>query len=418
MQPLHIPGAKAVATALCLLVPLSAAAQSTSGVDTGAPWNIYWNRIDDQGELPWSVSDLVSSPLDFGGWASAGFTSNAHGNRTGNGNAPLPLNNVADTPVLNQIWVYAEKPLDMDAKAIDWGFRLDLVYGADGPDAQAGGDQSWDFGWNTSRDYGLAIPQLYAELGIHSATLRTGYGIGLQGFEANQAVDNFFYSHNYAFGYGVPGTFSGVTVEYAVNDSLDVIGGWTTGWDSWWSNYLSGSTFMGGLTWLPSDGTTLTYHVTAGDFGDGTAKNGMESNAGRIYAHAIVFTYEISERADYVLEHTLGSNTGLGQRNNQWYSVTNYLMYDICDRWSVGGRLEWFRDEDGQRVDVNGAGPGSFYEATLGLNWEPNANVRVRPEVRWDWFAGQGLPFDSRDGGMTGTSANQFTGSLDVVVTF
>ena len=46
------------------------------------------------------------------------------------------------------------------------------------------------------------------------------------------------------------------------------------------------------------------------------------------------------------------------------------------------------------------------------------ANVRIRPELRWDWFVGQGRPFDSRDGGMTGTSVHQFTGALDVVLTF
>jgi hypothetical protein len=259
---------------------------------------------------------------------------------------------------------------------------------------------------------------LYGEVGIHELIFRVGYAIGLQGFEANQAVDNFFYSHNCAFGYGVPGTFAGAVVEYDINQQLHVIGGWTTGWDSWWSNYLSASTFMGGLTWTPANDTSLTYHVTAGDFGDGTAKNGASSNAGQIYAHAIVLTYQFSDRAEYVLENTFGSNTGIGANNNQWYSFTGYLSYDLNDCWSAGARIEWFRDEDGQRVDMNGAGPGSFYEATFGLNWKPHSNIRIRPELRWDWFDGQGRPFDSRDGGMTGTAVNQFTGGLDVVLIF
>ena len=79
---------------------------------------------------------------------------------------------------------------------------------------------------------------------------------------------------------------------------------------------------------------------------------------------------------------------------------------------------EWFRDEQGKRVDVNGAGPGSFYEATLGLNWQPHTNIRLRPEARWDWFVGQGRPFDSRDGGKNGTSVSQFTAGLDVILVF
>jgi len=245
-----------------------------------------------------------------------------------------------------------------------------------------------------------------------------GYFIGLQGYEANQAVDNFFYSHNYGFGYGVPGTHSGVLATYQIADRLELDAGWTTGWDSWWSNYLSASTFIGGFTWTISDQTALTYHTTAGDFGDGTAKSGARSNEGSLYAHAIVLTCDLTHRTTYALEHTLGNNTGLGNRDNQWYSITNYLFYDINDCWSSGARIEWFRDDDGQRVDVNGAGPGSFYEATLGLNWQPHPNLRIRPEIRWDWFAGQGRPFDSRDGGTTGTATSQFTAGLDVVATF
>jgi hypothetical protein len=392
--------------------------QEVRVVDTGSSWNVSWRAFDDDDPRSWERLDQLSGPLETGGWMSAGFTTNAHGNRTGNGNAPLPLNNVADAPVLNQIWLYAEKRLDLDNDSVDWGLRIDYLFGADAPDSQAVGDQGWDYGWNTSRDYGSAIPQVYAELGFHRLTFRAGYGLGLKGYEATQAVDNFFYSHNYAFGYGVPGTHSGVALEYGFNERLQLIGTWTTGWDSWWSNYLSASTFLGGLTWTLSDQTSLTYHATAGDFGDGTAKNGAQSNGGRIYAHAMVLSHENADHVGYVLEHTLGSNTGLGPKDNRWYSVTHYCYYTINDCWEGGLRFEWFRDEDGQRVDVNGTGPGSFYEATLGVNWQPHTNTRLRPEIRWDWFVGEGRPYDSRDGGMTGTAVNQFTGGVDVVIGF
>ena len=223
-----------------LLLGGQALGQNNNGPASGSPWNVNWERVDEH-EYFRVDPDSAESPLWLGGWLSAGFTANAHGNRTGTGNAPLPINRISDTPVLNQLWVYAEKPLDLETNCFDWGLRIDYVFGTDGPETQAGGDQGWDFGWNTSRDYGSAIPQLFAELGWHDLILRVGYAIGLQGFEANQAVDNFFYSHNYGFGYGVPGTFSGAVLEYEVNEYLHVIGGWTTGWDSWWSNYLSAS---------------------------------------------------------------------------------------------------------------------------------------------------------------------------------
>ena len=107
---------------------------------------------------------------------------------------------------------------------------------------------------------------------------------------------------------------------------------------------------------------------------------------------------------------------GLAADNNRWHSLTHYALYAWKDCWSAGGRFEWFRDEDGVRVAVNGAGTGDYYEAIMGLNWRPTDGIRVRPDLRWDWFSGQGSPFDSRDGGGSGTATDQFTSALDVII--
>ncbi|MEO2034267.1 MAG: outer membrane beta-barrel protein [Planctomycetaceae bacterium] len=399
------------------LVSLNAFGQSQRDGSDVTPWNVNYASVDDNRSSP-GILDSPFGPLELGGWLSAGATVNAGGNRSRNGNAPLSFNNVSDVPVMNQMWVYLEKPLDMQRNTIDWGARIDYVFGADGPDVQASGDQGWDHNWNSSRDYGSAIPQLYGELGICDATFRAGYAFGLLGFEAAQAIDNFFYSHNYAFSYGLPGTHSGVAMDYDVSDTIQINAAWTTGWDSSWSNYLNASMFSGGLSWNCSDNTSLTYHATAGDFGDGTAKNGAMSNSGDLYSHAIVLTCDITDRTTFVVENTLGSNTVSGMQNNQWYSLSNYLFHQIDECWSAGARLDWFRDDDGQRVNVNGSGAGSFYAATVGLNWQPCPTVRIRPELRYDWFNGQGRPFDNRDGGMTGTATSQFTAGLDVILVF
>lgn len=391
-------------------------AQEAKRLDSGDNWNINWQELHAPREH-WAFFDQYEGPLEIGGWGSAGFTCNGFGNRSGNGNAPLPLNNVSDSPVFHQLWIFGEKTLDTQSQCIDWGVRIDYVFGADGPDFQAGGDQGWDFGWNTSRDYGSAIPQLYAEVGTEDCSLIAGYFLGLHGFEAGQAVDNFFFSHNYAFGYGVPGTHSGFLASFALSDEINVDAGWSLGWDSWWSNYLGASMFLGGVSWFPNDRISLTYHVSAGDLGDGTVKDGVSSYEGLLYAHAIIFTYDVTEQTTLVAEHTLGSNTGIGANNNHWYSLTGYVLHEINDCWEAGVRLDWFQDTDGQRVGVNGAGAGSYYEATLGLNWFPNEYVTLRPELRYDWFQGEGQPFNN-GGGASGSSTYLFTAGLDCVFTF
>ena len=104
------------------------------------PWNVHYEREGTEAPA-WSLSNRLDGPIEIGGWMSGGFTANANGNRTGNGNAPLPLNNVADTPVLNQFWLYAAKPIDLQSKCCDWGFRIAYLFGADAPDKHALAEQ-------------------------------------------------------------------------------------------------------------------------------------------------------------------------------------------------------------------------------------------------------------------------------------
>ena len=55
---------------------------------------------------------------------------------------------------------------------------------------------------------------------------------------------------------------------------------------------------------------------------------------------------------------------------------------------------------------------GDFYGATAGLKWTPCPNLTVRPEIRWDWYDGVGMPFDD------GTKDDQFTAGVDAILVF
>lgn len=377
----------------------------------------FVDDTEDQ-DNPFKLFGEICDEVEFGGWLSGGFTANAHGNRSGNGNLLLGYNNVADGPVLNQLWFYAEKSVDTSESEFDWGFRVDYLFGTDANDNQsfAGGD--WDYGWNTGRDYGSAIPQLYTDLAYEDFTLRLGYFLTPVGWEFAQSTENQFYSHSYAFYYGEPNTHAGFMATYQCSDSLEVSAGWAMGWDSWFENPLDASIFVGNVSWSISEATTLTWAVTAGDFGNGIARGGFASNSGDIYMNSLALEHTFTDSLSSVLAHDFGTNTGLGAENHQWYSFVHYSTYSLNNQLSVGSRQEFFRDEDGLRVGVNGAGTGNYYEITLGLNWKPQANITIRPEVRWDWFDGQGLPYDSRNGGLSGTQSRQFTGGMDFILTF
>ncbi len=358
---------------------------------------------------PWTLPQpcfLKSRGITAGGWISAGLFVNAWGDAN---NGPLGFNDVADGVTQNQLWMYLGKAADTGGCGTDWGFRFDYVFGVDGPDTQAFGDQGWDFGWNSARDYGSAIPQLYLEFAVNDLSVKFGRFYTLIGYEVVQAPDNFFYTHSYAQYYAEPFTHMGFLAEYAMNDRVTLYGGWTAGWDSGWENLNDGSTFLGGVGLQLTDNTSLTWAVSTGNFGVG--RNGLSD--GDLYMNSIVFEWTPTDKFTYILQHDLGDNSGLGAADNEWYGINQYFLYAINDCWGAGLRAEWFRDDDGARVNGNA---GNYYEFAWGVNYKPNANVTVRPEIRWDWFDGvaaaQARPFNE------GRDNFQFSGGFDVIFTF
>lgn len=365
-------------------------------------------------DLAGSLGQAVG--LDVRAWMVAGFVANAHGNRSGNGNAPLGYNNVSDGPVLNHLWIDLQKPLDTSRTGADWGFHIDYLFGVDGPDNQAFGDQGWDFGWNSARDYGSAIINAHLTLGLEDVTVKLGKFQTLLGWEFSQTPDNFFYSHTLMWYYGEPNSHTGVLASFPLGEQIEVSAGWTMGWDGGPENYLGASTFLGNLTWTLSDRTLFYWAGTAGDLGDGTAKGGAPSNQGDVYLNSFVLEHAVTDALTYTLWHDFGINW-MASGQAQWYGVTQSLIREFTPQLSIGVRYEWYRDDDGARVfNNNGAGPGHYHDATLTANYTPHGNVTLRPELRWDWFDGPGRPYDPVGG--VGTRGSMFTGGGALIVTF
>jgi len=346
--------------------------------------------------------------ITAGGWVSAGVLANARGVPD---NGPLGFNDRNEFN-MHQLWFYLDKEAEPDTYGWDWGARIDYVFGADGPDTQAFGDEDWDFGWNSSSVYGSAIPQMYATLAWDEWTLKGGRFYTIIGYEVVQAPENFFYSHAYTMYYGEPFTHTGVLLSRGFGDWLTLHAGWTNGWDSGWRDLDGASMFLGGVSARLTERAKLAWALSTGDFGDGSI-----NNDGRMYMNSIVFEWDLTERFTYVLQHDLGNNHGIGPDNDRarWYGINQYFLYQINPCWAAGMRFEWFRDRDGRRVEDTAGQDGfagSFYAITAGLNWKPHANLTVRPELRYDWFEGEGAPFNSNN------NTDQFSGGFDVIATF
>jgi hypothetical protein len=347
---------------------------------------------------------LSDDCFDLGGWLSSGIHANAWGAPD---NGTLGTKSIGDAYAVQQLWGFAEKTVDTSGGGWDVGGRVDYVFGTDASSMQAFGDGSWDADWNTSDDYGSAMPQLFGEAGYGDFSVKAGRFLTVIGWEYVEDPPNFFSSNSYSFFYAEPATHTGVLGSWKPSDSLTVHAGWTNGWDAGFTDNGGASTFLGGVTWSGLETLSATYACSAGTLGAGQ---------GDLYVHGLSLELTLSQRLTWILHNDLGIQTNVPSVGEAlWGGIVQYLQYEVTDSLAAGIRFEWFQDPDSVRVDP-GQISGNFYELTAGLNWHPKPRLTIRPELRYDWFAGSyvpgSLPFND------GMRDQQFSGGFDVIVTF
>lgn len=301
------------------------------------------------------------SGWDVGGWISAGYTTDSDG----------VINTRPHDVNVHQAWLFVERAAD-GSEGLDWGFRFDAVYGLDGENTQAYGNNpgNWDFG--NGYDFGAyhwALPQLYGVLAYDKLNVKIGHFYTPAGYEVVPANGNFFYSHAYTWNFTEPFTHTGALATYTATDDLTLYGGWVAGWDTGFDQFNGGSAAIGGATVKATDDISVTYIGTVGNLGaigDGNS-------------HHLVATVALTDKLNYILSSDITrTNQGVfGGGTFHTVSAANYLIYNLTDKIGVGGRAEWAK--------INGV---SYYETTVGVNLKPTGNLIIRPEVRHNWAPG------------------------------
>jgi hypothetical protein len=380
---------------------------------------------------PWTIPQpalLQKWGINMGGWLQQGITGNAS-NPPDRFNGPMATNDRSGEYQLNQAWVYFVRPTKTDGCGFDLGGRVDLAYGTD-----------WRYGMNPGLEnridsanqfYGMILPQFYVEAAFNDLTVKLGHYATGMGHEMVPAVGNFFYSHNYLMSYTEPLLVTGLEANYKLNDRWTLVGGLNRGWMMFEDTNRDWD-YLAGFRWKSEDQRTgLSLLLDAGEQTDFFGADHYRT------VYAFVLSHQFSPTLGYAVQYNYGrENAGALQPypptgdDAEWYGVCQWLTYTLNPKLTVGMRLEWFRDDDGDRVAGVGGWIGSnrgwtgapgfagdFYEMTVGLNWRPHSNFLVRPELRYDWYngtpniAGQ-LPFDAGD------RRDQLTFAVDLVNTF
>lgn len=363
--------------------------------------------------------------INMGGWVQQGITGNAT-DPADNFNGPLATNDRSGEYQLNQAWMYFVRPTKTDGCGFDLGGRIDMAYGTD-----------WRFGMNQGLEdridspnqlYGLVLPQFYLEAALNNLTVKMGHWATGMGYEMVPAVGNFFYSHNYLMSYTEPLLVTGIVADYKLNDRWTAVAGLHRGWMVFEDSNTDWD-YITGFRWMSDDKRTGLSLLLDG--GEETNFFGVDHYR---TVYAMVLTHKFTEALNYAFQYNHGWEYGgalpATGADAQWYGICQWLTYALNPKLSLGGRVEWFRDNNGDRVAGVGGWIGSdrgwqgapgfagnFYEVTVGLNWRPHSNVVIRPEIRYDWYDGttnlaDQLPF----GG--GTRTDQLTYAVDLVTTF
>ncbi len=401
-----------------------AAAAPLSAADAAEPEKEAADEEDQQRRL-FDFPFLAERRIGVRGWIDQGFTWNPDSPRN-RFNGPVTFNDRSNEYMLNQIYVITERTTDTQERDFDLGGRVDLIYGTDhrflmanGLEFETNADGSIEQTWNRDhRFYGLAMPQVYADVAWNDWVFRFGRFYTIVGYETGTAPDNFFYSHSYTKQYGEPFTNTGMLARWNLNERLSVSAGLHRGWDQWEDNNDKLGV-LGDIVWTGPEGNAS---LAVGIISSNEQPVG-ESTRNLI---SMVWTQRLTDSLKYVLQGDIAheQNALPGGQDAEWRGIVGYVLYDINPCWSLGFRYEWFADDDGVRVAGLGnptgipllAVPSHWQEASLGLHYQPNANVLVRTEVRWDWVdplvPTVDAPFDDFD------KLHQFLWGTDLIVKF
>jgi hypothetical protein len=334
---------------------------------------------------------------------------------------------------LNRIDTILEKPLRSNLRprigpfpgpapqGFEWGFGIDLRYGQ---------DEAITFGLddelsiNEGKDNKWLLPQWFATAHLPfgaGVTVLAGSFFSPVGYEIGAPVDppTAFYTHSYAFAYQ-PVKHVGVLASVRLPVAPE-LGMWAVelgvvqGWNNLQDNNRD-KTLIANLRWRSVDFRTwvdLESIVGNEQSEDGITDqtrpfNAVSSDGSKLLRnfHSLTVTHRFDGRRRSALQAIYGRQEGgdvpadannppgfLITEDSAWYGINANYYHRLRDDLQLAVRAEWLRDDKGAHALLPA---GDYHGVTVNAAWWATPEVRIRPEVRYDWYDGDGRPFGGR----------------------
>ena len=333
---------------------------------------------------PAPSGDVLSLPGGLQGIELSGFIDTAY---SYNFNEPEDLVNdgrifdvVANSFVVHNAQLNISKGVDEYSPV---GFGLVLMFGDDAEVVHPVGL----FAGTDSIDIQQAYVEYLADVG-EGLDLTFGKQATLIGAEVIESKDNWNYSRSYLFGLAIPFTHTGIRASYPLGETLSFTGGINNGWSV--ANETNiGKGIEGQFAW--EDGpffVSLTGMYSPEVSGAG----GLINDGADRWIADLVATYQVTDDLALMFNYDYGHDEDAGSTdtNAGWQGFATYAKYNVSDTWSLAGRYEFFRDNNGTKLPTlslpatNTVGDVSFQELTLTSEHQINPNLIARLEYRHD----------------------------------
>lgn len=446
----------AVATAaVTLAAAMPAAAQTAAPAPTTAP-NTAPTTTEAEKPAPAAAeappSGFYIDGIHLSAQIDAGF--NINPNRPANGlNFGQLFTDHANSIMLNQVLLTANKPLDPKNPDFQWGFKLQGMYGSDARYTQYLGIFN-----NALPGDRNQFDAVEANVLMHLPFVTAG-GIDLKaglyptplGYETIDPSTNPFYSHSYIFQFGLPFKHTGGLAIAHVSDMLDVYAGVDTGTNTTFGPRGENNSALGGiggfnLTLLGGNLTVLALtHFGPEQASRVLSPLGVNADGQWRFYNDIVATYKATDKLTLVTElNWVRDDYGFVGKAVNGYGAAQYVSYAVSDLVILNARVEYWRDDSNffvasfsgnndpvrfqqglpllSPVFTAPGGSTSYGALTVGATIKPTlpapvTGLLLRPELRFD-HAFANSPFNQGAAGNAKATSTNVTLAADAVLTF
>jgi len=268
----------------------------------------------------------------------------------------------------------------LDPAETSWGFRSEFYCGADAALLRPLNG----FGPDDNPRFGTDLRQLYGSLhvpvpGGGGMDLKVGRVYVPLGYESTMSPYRPLYSAAYLWLYSQTGAATGGTATWHVTPQLDVIGGVTLGYNTWFELRGDSPSYIArGIYWLTGEKRTrLVGTVYTGSQPIASAKGHVPEWQTVVEGQVV---HDWTPRLTTAVEFNAGWDTHESGDVCEWYGGYLIGIVHLHRQWDLNLRAEGFGDVHGSRTGTS----TTYAEFTAGVNYMPRPWLNLRPEVRWD----------------------------------